>query len=132
VFAAQPGIAKTKLFDKIAADPAKPLASALKAGGPVVGQSVEEGARGMVFAGTNPDMAGKGGDVNHIVGPFYTGLPGGKPYGLGNIVNVGNTGERPAQNPRAYDDEQSKMLYERTGKILSDKIASFDTGRTWI
>lgn len=29
-----------------------------KAGGPVVGQSVEEGARGLIFAATNPDMAG--------------------------------------------------------------------------
>lgn len=27
VFAAQPGIAKTRIFDKIAADPAKPAAS---------------------------------------------------------------------------------------------------------
>lgn len=36
--------------------------------------------------------AGKGGDVEHIVGPYYSALPGGKPYGMGNIANVGNTG----------------------------------------
>lgn len=35
--------------------------------------------------------AGKGGDVEHIVGPYYSNLPG-LPYGMSNIANVGNTG----------------------------------------
>ena len=35
--------------------------------------------------------AGKGGSVDHIIGPYYSGLPG-LPFGLANILNVGNTG----------------------------------------
>ena len=39
--------------------------------------------------------------------------------------------ERPAQNDRAYSGEQAARLYETTGRILSEKIASWDSGRTW-
>lgn len=35
--------------------------------------------------------AGNGGDVEHIVGPYYSNLPG-LPFGMSNIANVGNTG----------------------------------------
>ena len=35
--------------------------------------------------------AGKGGDVEHIVGPYYSDLPG-LPFGMANIANLGNTG----------------------------------------
>ena len=41
-------------------------------------------------------QAGKGGDVEHIVGPFYSFSPG---KGLANITNVGNTGDRLHKPP---------------------------------
>jgi hypothetical protein len=102
--------------------------------GPIIGQTAEEGARGITYAATNPDMegapivsgrrcgclrtcpaavsravqhcllvhhatssqlavqpAGKGGDVEHIVGPFYSSLGPATPYGGSNIANLGNT-----------------------------------------
>ena len=48
--------------------------------------------------------AGKGGSVEHIVGPYYSGAPG-LPFGLANIVNVGNTGgsqSRPFQSAEPF------------------------------
>lgn len=36
-------------------------------------------------------FAGKGGDVEHIVGPAYSKGPPGTPYGGAMIGNVGNT-----------------------------------------
>lgn len=130
-FAAQPGIAQTEIFGKIAApDPGKPFASILKGAGPIVGQTAEEGARALTFAATSPDMEGHGGDVEHIVGPFYSNLPG-LPYGMSNIANVGNTAQRPAKNDRAYSEEQAQRLYETTGRILSEKVKSWDSDRKW-
>lgn len=73
---------------------------------------------------------GKGGDVTHIVGPFYGHLPG-LPFGLSNIANLGNTAERFAENDRAYDDNVAAKLYDKTGEIVSEKISAFDSGRTW-
>lgn len=41
------------------------------------------------------------------------------------------TGERAALNERAYNDDLSELLYESTGRILSGKISSWDSGRMW-
>jgi NAD(P)-dependent dehydrogenase (short-subunit alcohol dehydrogenase family) len=130
-FAAQPGIAKTEIFGKIDQQPGKPVGTGLANVGPVIGQSEEEGARALIYAATSPDMEGKGGDVEHIVGPAYMKGPPGSPYGGALIGNIGNTNEQGAQNPRAYDDDVAKRLYDETGRILSAKISAFDSGRQW-
>jgi NAD(P)-dependent dehydrogenase (short-subunit alcohol dehydrogenase family) len=126
-FAAQPGIAKTEIFGKIDTGVAKPMATVLANVGPVIGQTAEEGARAVVYAATNPDMEGKGGDVEHIVGPFYSSLGPATPYGGSNIANIGNTAERPASNDRAYDDEQAARLHDETSRIIGQKIKDFDS-----
>lgn len=133
VFAAQPGIARTEIFGKIDANLSKPLGTALKLAGPIIGQTAEEGARSLVYAATSPDMAGKGGDLESIVGPPYARAGPLTPEGsAGIIANIGNTGERDAQNPRAYDDALTQRLYDETARILSHKIKSFDGDREWL
>lgn len=129
-FAAQPGIAQSGLFSKIYPETAKPVGSLMKVAGPIAAQSTEGGAMALTYAATSLNMTGKGGSVEHIVGPYYSGAPG-LPFGLANIINVGNTGERTAQNHRAHDEAQATRLYETTGRILSQKITSFDSGRKW-
>lgn len=46
-------------------------------------------------------------------------------------MNVGIAAERFAENDRAYDDELAVKLYGKSGEILSQKIGTFDSGRTW-
>lgn len=128
--AAQPGIAHTELFSKIQPEAAKPVGSAMKLSGPIISQSAAAGAEAVTYAATSLNMTGKGGSVEHIVGPWYCGMPG-LPSGLANIVNIGNTGERTAQNPRAHDEALATKLYEKTGTILSQKTSAFDNGRSW-
>jgi hypothetical protein len=38
----------------------------------------------------------------------------------------GNTGERSARNPAAYNDESAKRLYDETAKIVQQKVHEFD------
>lgn len=129
-FAAQPGIAQTGLFSKIQPEVSKPVGSAMRVTGPIVSQSATAGAEALTYAATSLNMTGKGGSVEHIVGPYYCGMPG-LPSGLANIINVGNTGERTAQNPRAHDATLATKLYEKTGTILSQKVSAFDSSCSW-
>jgi len=129
-FAAHPGIAKSGIFDRMEASWDKPLSTLLKLAGPIVGQSAEAGSRAIVHAATSPDMAGLGGDADHVVGPFYGPLKEVSPEGTsGLITNTGNTDDRPARNPRAFDDDLAARLYDETARILSHKIKDFDPDR---
>jgi NAD(P)-dependent dehydrogenase (short-subunit alcohol dehydrogenase family) len=126
-FAAHPGIAKTGIFGRMEADWTKPLSTVLKLAGPIVGQSAEAGSRALVHAATSPDMKGKGGSVEHIVGPFYGPLKEISPAGTsGLITNTGNTEDRPARNPRAFDENNAVRLYDETKRILTHKVKDFD------
>ncbi len=37
--------------------------------------------------------------------------------------------DRPARNPRAFDDDLAARLYDETARILSHKIKDFDPDR---
>ncbi len=50
---------------------------------------------------------------------------------LGTLRVYMYAGERTAQNPRAHDEAQAALLYQTTSRVLSQKTAAFDAGRSW-
>jgi NAD(P)-dependent dehydrogenase (short-subunit alcohol dehydrogenase family) len=101
-FAVHPGVVATRLMDKV--NFRYPFAVVTYLMSMVMGQTPSLGAQSTLYAATNPQLTGKGGQ---FIGPNYN-------------LNFFNCYARKPRNPQAYDVDARKRLWEETIRILEE------------